>query len=167
MNAHEIFATLTPETIDGVFDHLYKNDKPAYRACMDVLAQRRKLRVVLIERKSRSERAVWMGAELARRANEDAAVEVLQAWLLGAHREMVCGFLDDLGVAHDGNGLLEDLPPEPAHDRIEAAVDGLFSAHPPGAVAAYLRLFVGMDIADWPVLKEIVATDARMNPVPV
>lgn len=162
MKAHEILERFPEETASEIFQYLYQNDKPAYRACVQVLASRRKLRPVILERKARAERHAWMHAELARKANDDAAVEVLQTWLLGAHRQLVCSFLDGLGVSHDGRGLLETLPPQPEKERLQHAIDRLLENHSRSAAIAYLHLFCEMDIADWPTLKQILKEDSRL-----
>ena len=162
MKAHEIFRGFPEETVGDVFEYLYSNDKGAYRACLQVLANRRKLRPVTLERKARVERHRWMHEELGRRSNDDAATEVLQTWLLGAHRELVCKFLQSLGVQHDGRGMLETLPSEPPRNRLEEAIDGLLQSQSRSAVIAYLHLFCEMDIADWPTLKQILKEDSRL-----
>ena len=162
MKAHEIVERLPEEAASEIFMYLYQNDKRAYRACLEVLASRRKLRPVILERKIRAERHRWMRAELARKANEDAATEVLQTWLLGAHPQLVCSFLDSLGVPHDGHGLIDTLPLQPAKERLQEAVNRLIEDHPLAAAIAYLNLFCEMDIADWPILKEIIREDSRL-----
>jgi len=162
MKAHEILHSLPPETSQGIFLALYENDRPAYRAALELLAKRRKLRPVILERKSRPERHAWLVAELSRKANDDIATEVLQTWLLGAHQAMVCEFLDQLKIAHNGHGLLETLPEQPSREELAAAVEKLLATHPADAVAAYLHLFVEMDIADWPALVEILQQDSRL-----
>ncbi len=162
MKAHEILQSFPEEAASEMFEYLYGNDKPAYRACLRVLAVRRKLRPVVLERKTRAERHAWMQAELARKANDDAATEALQTWLLGGHQQLICSFLDSLGVAHDGRGLLDTLPPEPQKERLQEAVDRLLDNHSRSAAIAYLHLFCKMDIADWPTLKEIINQDPRL-----
>lgn len=164
MKAYEILQNLPDDAAGEVFQHLYDNDKPAYKACLQLLASRRKLRPVILERKSRAERHVWLRTELGRKANDDASTEVLQTWLLGAHKALVCEFLDELGVAHNGHGLLETLPTEPSKEKLAAAINHLFEKHPAPAVFAYLHLFAEMDIADWPALKEILAAEPRLAP---
>lgn len=166
MKAYEILHYFSEETAAEVFQHLYENDKPAYRACLQLLASRRKLRPVILERKSRPERHAWLRTELSRKANDDASTEILQTWLLGAHKDLVCGFLDELGVPHNGHGLLEILPAQPPKEKLQAAIDHLFEKYPEQAVMAYLNLFAGMDIADWPDLKKILAADSRISPAP-
>lgn len=166
MKAHEIFHHFSDEAASGIFNHLYENDKPAYRQLLLVLANRRKLRTVVLDRKPRPERHSWMRTELARPVNEDAATEILQSWVLGAHQAMVCQFLDSLDVPHDGRGLLETLPAEPAPEKLRAAIDGLFAQHPPEAVFAYLQLFAAMDITEWPNFQQIIDGDSRLCPTP-
>jgi hypothetical protein len=162
MKAHEILKRFPDEAASEIFCYLYTNDKPAYRACLQVLATRRRLRPVILERKTRAERHTWMHAELARKSNDDAATEVLQAWLLGAHQQLICSFLESLGVAHDGRGLLNTLPPEPQKERLMEAIVRLLQSQSLPAIFAYLHLFCEMDIADWPTLKEILNEDSRL-----
>lgn len=165
MKAHEIFHHFSDEAASGIFNHLYENDRKAYRASIQVLANRRKLRTVILDRKPRSERHAWMRSELARTVNEDAATEILQSWILGANQAMVCQFLDELQVPHDGRGLLETLPDEPTPDQLRAAIDNLFAKYPAETVFAYLHLFAAMDITEWPHFQQIINEDPRLGPV--
>ncbi len=162
MKAHEILQRIPEEAASEIFGYLYGNDKPAYRACLQVLATRRRLRPIVLERKTRVERHAWMHNELIRKSNDDAANEVLQTWLLGAHQQLVCNFLESLGVQHDGRGLLETLPSEPSRDRLVKAIELLLEDQSRFAVIAYLNLFCEMDIADWPTLKQILQEDSRL-----
>jgi hypothetical protein len=162
MKAHEVLQRVSDEGANEIFRYLYQNDKPAYRACLQVLASRRKLRPVILDRKTRDERHAWMHAELSRKANDDVATEVLQTWLLGEHWQLICGFLDSLCVPHDGQGLLDTLPPEPQRERLKEAVDRLLANHSRTAAICYLHLFCEMEIADWPTLKQILNEDSRL-----
>lgn len=162
MKAHEVLQRFSNEAASEIFQYLYQNDKPAYRACAQVLASRRKLRPILLDRKTRAERHAWMHAELSRKSNDDAATELLQTWLLGGNKQLVCSFLDSLGVPHDGHGLLDTLPPEPQKERLKEALDSLLDNHSRTAAVCYLHLFCEMDIADWPILKEIIREDSRL-----
>lgn len=166
MKAHEILHRFSDENADEILAHLYQEDKPAYRACLQVLANRRRLRPVILERKPKPERHAWMRTELARATNNDVSTEILQAWLLGAHRPMICEFLDALHVPHDGQGLLESLPSEPSPEALRAAIDEIFQNHPALPVTAYLLLFPEMDIANWPEFTKILAEDPRLSPRP-
>jgi predicted transcriptional regulator len=162
MKVYQILQGLPEEAAAEIFQYLYANDKRAYRACLQVLATRRKLRPIVLERKTRVERHAWMHSELARKSNDDAATEVLQTWLLGAHQQLVCNFLESLGVEHDGRGVLDSLPSEPPRDRLVEVIGPLLENQSRFAVIAYLNLFCEMDIADWPTLKQILQEDSRL-----
>lgn len=163
MKAHELIQRLPEQFSADLFQFLYTSDKPAYKACMQILGSRRKLRPIILERKSRDERHAWMRNELTRKSNDDASTEILQTWLFGAYQSMICDFLDALKIPHNGNGLVDSLPPQPPEAELKAAVEQLLQKYPATAVTAYLYLFVEMDIADWPALNEILANDARLS----
>ncbi len=166
MTAFELFARLSPAETSEIMEWLQENDRSAYKTCAGLLAGRRKLRPVFVERKPKAERNAWMAENLARPANADISTEILQSWILGSHGAMVCGFLDALKIPHDGKGLIETLPAEPPADEVDKAVDQLFSSHPAGAVVVYLNLYVSMDMTEWPHLKSLVTTDSRLCPNP-
>lgn len=159
MTAHELFPCLSPAESEGVLGWLHENDRAAYRSCVGILATRRKLRPVFVERKPRPERHAWMKEALGKAANNDLALEVLQAWTLGANGKMVCEFLDALGVTHDGKGLVDELPAQPPEAQLNAAVAGIVGKHPPDAVFVYLNLLVGTGMAEWPALTALLASD--------
>lgn len=162
MKAHELIQRLPEQFAGDLFQFLYASDKPAYKACMQILGSRRKLRPIVLERKSRDERHFWMRNELTRKSNDDAATEILQTWLFGAHEAIIRDFLDALKIPHNGHGLVDTLPPQPPEAELKAAVEQLLEKHPAQAVTAYLYLFVEMDIANWPALEEILANDPRL-----
>lgn len=166
MTAYELFARLSPGEAAGILEWLQENDKTAYKTCAGLLATRRKLRPIFVERKPRAERNAWMGEALGKPANTDIAIEILQSWILGVHGQMVCDFLDALKVPHDGKGLLESLPPEPPEDEVTKAVDLLLSKYPSCAVMVYLNLFTSMEMTEWPHLKTLVSSDPRLCPNP-
>lgn len=162
MKAGEIFPRLAPNVADTVFGDLFADDKAGYRSVVQTLATRRKLRPQYLERKPRFERHVWMAEDLGRGVNADMAEQVLQSWLVLRHRDMIRAFLDSLSIPHDGEGMLETLPPQPEKDDLQKAVDALFDAYHADAVAIYLHIFNSMDIADWSNLAEILAADSRL-----
>lgn len=162
MTAIEIFGRMSAPRASEILNWLHENDRQAYRSCAAMLAQRRKLRPVFVERKPREERNQWIREALSKPANADLALEMLQVWVLGKNERMVCDFLDSLGIPHDGKGLIDEVPAEPDADKVSAAVDSLVAKHPPGDVAIYLRLFTGMDENGWPVLKGLLESHSAL-----
>jgi hypothetical protein len=155
MKCHEIFSQTSPELADEMFQYLLEHEKAVYKAAIQNIASQRKLRPVFIERKPKPERHVWLHQAVSRKPSEDMALQLLQIWLLGAHKEVICAFLDALEIKHDGKGIVDELPAEPPREKLEAAVNMLQLKYRPEIVKIYLRAFEAMDDKGWSHLKEI------------
>lgn len=156
MNAHELFARSPAPLREEILLHFEEDDRDAWKQLLALLAQRRKLRPAFFEKKSRAERRQWIDSQLARKANDDLALELLQNWLLHSQTPMLISFLDALGIAHNGEGLIENTPAEPAAALVESSVAGLLEKFPAPAVALYLHLFIEMDPEGWPTLRQLL-----------
>jgi hypothetical protein len=163
MTASEIFTRLDPETNEHIFVFLQNEDRHAYRSTMQILASRRNLRPVFLEKKTKPERHRWMGEALGRNRNEDLALELLQNWVLRGRRDMVLQFLRDLDIVHDGEGIIQTTPDEPAQEAVEAAVNNLLANFPPTHATVYLHLFASMEDEGWPHLRHLLATEPRLQ----
>lgn len=164
MVPHEIFSKITPGLASQIFGFLFEKEKPLYKATIEALAQKRNLRPVFVERKPRDERFLWMKDSLSRPANSPVGAHLLQVWLVGSQAAVLCDFLDALGIAHDENGTVEELPAAPALDKIQAAVETLLAKHDAAVVAVYLHTFQGLhEQGGWPTLGEVLESDPRLK----
>jgi hypothetical protein len=162
MNCYEIFSKVSPELTNEIFGYLLESEKAVYKAIIQNIASRRKLRPIFIERKPKNERHAWLQQALSMKGADDIATQVFQIWLLGAQRMMICEFLDSLGITHDGKGVVESLPSEPPRDELSEKISSLLRNHSPEIVAVYLHAFQAMDETGWSVLNEILANDPRL-----
>jgi hypothetical protein len=149
--------------MNAVFTFLFDHEKPVYKAMIQNIASRRKLRPIFIERKPKNERHVWLRQALSLKSSDDLAIQLFQIWLLGAHKDMICDFLDLLGIKHDGKGVVDNLPPEPAREALIEAITKLLEKHPREVVAVYLHAFQAMDETGWSTLDEVLAADPRVG----
>ncbi|HET6408662.1 MAG TPA: hypothetical protein VFG14_12330 [Chthoniobacteraceae bacterium] len=164
LQPHEIIARLNPELTADFFTHLHGKERKLYQATIDTLAKQRRFRPVFIERKQPPERHAWMKDALGRPANTAVAAHLLQIWFVGGHKDVLCDFLDALGIPHDENGTLEQLPPAPSREDLTKAVDTLIAKHSPGLVAAYLNTFQALDdTGGWSTLEELLKEDERLK----
>ncbi len=161
MTAHEIFAGLSPAEAHSVFETLHEINKPAYKGALQLTASRRRLRPVFLERKPRVERHAWMQAALAQPVNEDLGLEILQNWLLSAHRPMLGDFLTACGFQHE-DGLIDEIPAQPAREVVDAAVNAIAEKYPASAVKVYLNLFQPQGPEAWPDLDALLVIDPRL-----
>ena len=142
---------------------IFENEKPLYKNLIENLAKQRKLRPVFVERKPRVERFAWIKDALGRKQNESVAANLLQIWLVQRHSPMLCDFLDSLGIKHDDNGTVDQMPPQPEKAALEAAVIALLEKYEPPIVAVYLHAFQALDETGWPLLNEIIAAEPRLH----
>ena len=163
LQPHEIFARMPEPVSEQLLGYLCDKEKPLYKATIDTLTKQRKLRSIFVERKPRPERHTWMRDALGRKVNEAVSAHLLQIWLVGAHAKLLCDFLDILGIAHDENGTIEELPSAPEKAQLTAAIDTVCASHDPGVVAVYLHAFQALDEKGWSTLEELLAEDPRLK----
>ena len=163
MNSNDLFANLSSQKADEIFRFLFDTDRNGYRGAVNLLAARRNLRPAYLEKKTKAERHQWMAEALAKKKNEDLALEILQNWILNAHTAMVVDFLEQLGIAHDGKGLIDETPPEPSPEKLDAAIASLLGKYDRETVIVYLHLFAAMDPAAWPHLSSLVASSPAIQ----
>ena len=109
------------------------------------------------------ERFAWIKEALGRKQNEPVAANLLQLGLVRRHAQMLCDFLDSLGIKHDENGTVDAMPPQPEKPALEAAVNGLLEKYETWVVAVYVHAFQALDETGWPLLEEIIAADSRLH----
>lgn len=160
----DIFQRTTPALAAGIFSYLHESEKPLYKATIETVAKQRKLRPVFIERKPREERHAWLREALGRKASDAIAAHVLQIWLVGRHSDLLCDFLDGLGIKHDENGTVNHLPPQPAKEALEKVIGDLLQKHDPEIVTIYLHAFQALDDNGWASLDGILQSDERLQP---
>jgi hypothetical protein len=164
LQPHEIIARLNPELTADLFAHLHGKERKLYQATIDTLAKQRRFRPVFIERKQPAERHSWMKDALGRAANNAVAAHILQIWFVGGHKDVLCDFLDGLGIQLDENGTLDQLPPAPKKEDLMNAIDTLVTKHSPALVAAYLHTFQALDDSGgWATLEQMLGEDERLK----
>jgi hypothetical protein len=105
-----------------------------------------------------------MQAAFSRKISDSVASHVLQAWLLGANKEMLCDFLDAMEIKHGDDGTVDELPSSAPKEKIAAAVQRLLEKYPAETVAVYLHAFRDMDSAvQWPALNEILEERSELK----
>lgn len=162
-STHEIFARMPSSTAAQLFGHIAEKEKALMNATVETLCKQRKLRPVFVLRKPKPERFAWLQDALGRRQNDGVAAHLLQIWLVGSQTALLCEFLDGLGVPHDENGTIEELPGAPERSRLTEVVNGLLAKHDPGVVAVYLHAFQATDEKGWATLEELLREDSRLK----
>jgi hypothetical protein len=163
LHPHQIFAHLPNDTAARIFAELHEHQKPVYKAALDSLAKAHNLRPVFLERKPRKDQHLWLVEKVRRRSQDSIAAHLLQAWLVGSHKTLLCEFLDGFGIAHDENGTVEALPPAPSREDLVRVVDDLRTRHDPQLLAIYLNTFQSMDSEGWDTLAALIEEDPSLQ----
>lgn len=163
MTPNEIFQSASRPLVMSIFSHLQEEQKPLYKATIESLAKQRKLRAVFVERKPKDERHAWMHDALSRKINEPIAAQLLQIWLVGAQSKLLCDFLDGLGIKHEEDGTVDELPAAPAKETLVPVVDSLLAKYEPETVAVYLHAFQALGDTGWESLADLLKSDPRLR----
>ncbi len=162
LSSHELLGFMSPSLALEILLYVRETDKPLYRAALSAVAEARKLRPVFLERQPRQQQHALMLTTLARPALEMVTGNLIRAWLLKKHKQMLIDFLNALGITHE-EGVVENLPPTMEDEKLKAAVDGLLAKYPPEAVAVYLHAFNDMNEVEWANLKTMLDSDPRLQ----
>ncbi len=155
--AYELFQDMKPETALSVFRYLRDEQREVYKATVSSIAKERRLRPVFVQRKPVAEQIDWMLKNVKLRGCSEIAAQVLQLWLLKGHTGLLTGFLDGLGIEHDGEGAAEDIPETFDAKKLKSTVAGLLKQFDPEIVAIYLHIFQLQQTGGWPELAELIA----------
>lgn len=162
LTSHELFGFMSPALANEIITFTFENEKPAYRATLNAVAESRHVRPVFLERQPKVQRHATMASSLAKPALEAAAGNLIRTWLIKKHKSMLVDFLNALEIKNE-EGVVDDLPKSMDDSKLKTAVDGLLNKYPPEAVAVYLNAFNDMNEANWPNLKSLLETDSRLQ----
>jgi hypothetical protein len=162
LSSHELLGFMSQNLALEILTYANETDKPLYRSTMAAVAEARKVRPVFLERQPKPLRHATMVASLSRPALEMVTANLLRTWLLKKYNPMLCDFLDALGIAHK-EGVVEDLPATMEDEKLKQAIEVLLGKYPQEVVAVYLNAFNDMNEVEWPNLKGMLATEARLQ----
>jgi hypothetical protein len=164
LKAHEIYQAIDPQYVTRMLDWFREHDRNVYRSAVSTLAEKRRLRLVFIQKKSLADQYAWILKNLRAKANDPIGEHLLQAWLMAGHQDMLAQFCDAMGIEHDGKGAVTgDLPEELDPAALDAAVDALLEKFEAPMVRLYLTLFNLQRPDGWEPLAEKLDGDERLG----
>lgn len=163
MKSYTIFQKSDDETVKNFLDWMRNQERGVYRAALRELSALKKLRPQFMQQKPLEEQYAWLKKMLAWKPAETIGDHLLQVWLIRKHEGMLISFIEKLGIAHNGHGVVDVLPESLDAETLKAAVDSLFENYPAGAVSLYLHMFQNQTEEGWPELQEILDNDPRVT----
>jgi hypothetical protein len=86
------------------------------------------------------------------------AAHSLEACLLGA-QSRCCDFLDSLGIDHDEDGTVENLPDSPQKEKLGQVSTGVNASRPP-SISTLSTIWIARRVA---LLGEVLSDDERLR----
>ncbi len=159
MTSYTIFQKADEETISMILDWLRNQERGLYRAAINELSALKKLRPQYMSQKPLPEQFAWIKKMLSWKPSENIGDHLLQVWLVRKQEGMLIAFLNELGIEHNGHGMVEgDLPDSLDKEKLVPAVDALFAKNHHGVVSVYLQMFQNQTEKGWVELQEILDT---------
>ena len=163
MKANEIFSSMTDDSAQSVFQYLRDEERQVYSASLSSLAANRKLRPVFVQKKPVPDQITWLVKNVRLKAASEIAENVLQIWLLKSHSKMLIQFLDGLGIEHDGEGAVEDIPEEIDTKKLKKTVDKMLEDYDSDAVRVYLHTFQMQRPDGWKEISDLIEENSALQ----
>lgn len=162
LKSHELLGFMSPALANDILTFIFEDDKPAYKAALNAVAEAKRVRPVFLERQPREARNASMLTALTKPNLDPAAGAFIRAWLVKKHVAMLVDFLNALEIKNE-NGVVEDLPATVDDAKLKSAVELLLGKYPHETVAVYLNAFNDMNAAGWTNLKALLESDPRLQ----
>lgn len=140
------FRALLGQTLDAAFRkeivETFFTDKeaaPLAKETFQTVAAHRKMRPQAFSQLPKAARLDLFVAALSNPMLENSAMQALQVWYLRKGKEVIAGFLDAWGVAHEDGELADDVELKPLDPQaVVATADALLAKFPAQHLIGYL-----------------------------
>ncbi|MBW2267878.1 MAG: hypothetical protein JRH16_04845 [Deltaproteobacteria bacterium] len=160
MRSYQIFASMEPERAVSLLRTLNETSPAVVQQAVVAAAIAMKARPVYLQKQPFEKRAQAVRRALARVASDPVAAEVLAVYFLKARTELLCEWLDALGLAHEDGVLEADAPEQPAAAQLEQHIDTFLAADDDPDRPLLLAAFAAQEAIDWPLLEARTAPSA-------
>ena len=161
--SHLLFQRIPDDLTAAIVNYLRNEEREVYKSTLATLATGRRLRPVFIQKRPLEGQIAWLKESLKLKNAESIADQVLQVWLLKSKKDMVIGFLDAVGIEHDGDGSVEELPGEIDIKKLQAGVEKMLEGNAVDEVKLYLHMFQSQRPGGWEALGKLLEEDERLK----
>lgn len=159
---HELFRRMSSAEVASVVEAACEDDELPEKIAGGVLTYQQ-IPLRRFSKLPEDARLAYVRRTLRDKRATDLCLYVLSAALTRRQADLISSFLEALKLPHDGPSLTtEGEIPVPGPKVLRRAVDALLSVHDARDVALYLRAFAAQPDVNWPVLEELLESDARL-----
>ncbi|MEM7012237.1 MAG: hypothetical protein AAF585_12200 [Verrucomicrobiota bacterium] len=145
-----------------IFQHLRDEEKDVYKSVLASLAQEKRLRPVFVQRKSVPQQIQWMYDTCKLKVADSVAEHTIQIWLLKAKKDLLTDFLKAMGIEHDEDGTVEDLPEKLDEKKLKSTITKLLKKNNAEELTLYLHMFQLQQPGGWDTLANLIESDDRL-----
>jgi hypothetical protein len=156
MLAYQIFQTIPTALAGTIFTYLRKEEREAYQAVVERLAEQQKMRPGFITKHSPEKQVQLLTAACGRKPAEPTAMQILEIWLMRGRQEMLIDFMDRMEIPHDGKGMVDEFPEVMDSAKLVSALAAMRQIYPAGEVALYLYVLQQQKQGGWPELSALL-----------
>ena len=157
MRSYQIFASMEPDRAVSLLRALNETSPAVVQQAVAAAAIAMKARPVYLRKQPFEKRAHAVRRALARVASDPVAAEVLAVYFLKARNEILCEWLDALGLVHEEGVLEADAPEQPAAEVLEKHIDAFLAAKDDPDRPLLLAAFAAQESIEWPLLEARIA----------
>jgi hypothetical protein len=158
MRSYQVFASMQPERAVALLRSLNETSPTVVEQAVAAAAFAMKARPVYLKKQPFEKRAHAVRRALARVASDPVAAEVLAVYFLKCRNELLCEWLDALGLKHEEGVLEADAPEQPAAAELEKKAKAFLAvASDDEDRPLLLAAFAAQDAIDWPALEAQIA----------
>lgn len=163
MATHTLWSEMSPLLAHEILLSTQKGNKKLYRTAVEIMAPAIGRRVPKVLEMPKVERHAVFTQLLSQPQSDALSFNLLSQWFVRDHVELLCAWLDALGIAHDDQGCADTFPAAPDKAALEKALNAVLKAYDPTLVKVYLTTFNDIDDVDWKPLTELLESDARLQ----
>ncbi len=163
MNITDIFKASKPETIHDMIQWFRDNQRGIYTQAINGLVAPRKLRPVIVTRKSAPEQIDWIYKALLSKSSSVIGENLVQVWLMEAKKDLLAAFCDGVGIENKDGSVEGELPEELDSVKVKNTVDELLGKFNHDVVRIYLHAFNGQRRDGWSALNEALEKNPKLQ----
>lgn len=149
MQAFEHWPRISQELNHTILEAAYEANKKLYRNLVQEMSSALRKRKALLQQMPRQERHLLFQPILGLPNYHVLSQNLLMNWLAEEKVDMICEFLDALGIEHDGRGFSNEFPESMDKAKLQQAVEKIYDQFEEQSVTAYLSTFDSLTGMTW------------------
>jgi hypothetical protein len=160
--SHELFRLLSASEVSTLVETACEDDELPEKIAGGVLTYQQ-IPLRRFSKLPEETRRAYVRRTLRDKRAADLSLYVLSAALTRLHKDLISAFLDAVKLPHDGPSLTtEGEIRQPSAAVLAKGVDAVLAKWPARDVSLYLHAFAAQPDVNWPLLDEMLSSDARL-----